>query len=276
LLNIVATPIGNFSDITLRAIETLENSDIILCEDSRVSAKLLNRLKIKKSLMVYNDFSGIKDREKILNLIVNEKKTLCLISDAGTPLISDPGHKLVSFLLENNIKISTIPGPCSVIAALSLSGIASDRFMFAGFLPQSKQKRLNFIEEFKYIKSTLIFFESPKRLANSLQDLHQVLGNRNATIVREITKIYEEIKKENLQELASYYAKKSVKGEIVIVISAEDKKDITVNEVEIENEINKLLKNTKPKDIAKLISQNYSINSKDIYQKILKIKDEKN
>lgn len=276
MLNIVATPIGNFSDITLRAIKALENADTILCEDSRVSAKLLNILKIKKPLMVYNDFSNIKEREKILNLIVNENKTLCLITDAGTPLISDPGHKLVCFLLENNVKVSTIPGPCSVIAALSISGIASDRFMFAGFIPQSKQKRINFIEEFKYLKTTLIFFESPKRLTDSLQDLYQILGNRETAIVREITKIYEEIKKEKLQKLISYYSTKSIKGEIVIVVSAEDKKNISINEMQVENEIKQLLKNTKPKDIAKLIAQNYSLNSKDIYQKILKIKDEKN
>ena len=276
MLNIVATPIGNFSDITLRAIKALENADTILCEDSRVSAKLLNILKIKKPLMVYNDFSNIKEREKILNLIINENKTFCLITDAGTPLISDPGHKLVCFLLENNVKVSTIPGPCSVIAALSISGIASDRFMFAGFIPQSKQKRINFIEEFKYLKTTLIFFESPKRLTDSLQDLYQILGNRETAIVREITKIYEEIKKEKLQKLISYYSTKSIKGEIVIVVSAEDKKNISINEMQVENEIKQLLKNTKPKDIAKLIAQNYSLNSKDIYQKILKIKNEKN
>jgi 16S rRNA (cytidine1402-2'-O)-methyltransferase len=271
-LHVVSTPIGNLGDITLRAINTLKNSDFVICEDSRVSGSLLNKLDIKKPFIIYNDYSNSNERQKILNLLIQGKK-LALISDAGTPLISDPGYKLVSFLREKEIAIFSVPGACSAIAALSISGIASDRFMFVGFIPNTKASRNTFLKDLTTTNASLIFFESNKRLAKSLESMLEIFGNRNAAVIREITKLYEETKKAPLKDLVEYYQKHQVKGEIVIVVSAFSSKDKEVDWKIIDQELKSGLKTIKPKDLVSMVAHNYCIDKKVIYQRMLLAKE---
>ncbi len=272
-LYVVATPIGNLGDITLRAINILQECDFVVCEDSRVTARLLSNLEIKKPFLIYNDHSDNFAREKILNQIL-QGKSLALVSDAGTPLISDPGYKLVAFLLENNCQILSVPGACSAIAALSVSGIESDRFMFVGFVPSALAAKENFFKDLVDIKSSLIFFESSNRLLSSLEAMLKVFGNRTAAISREITKLYEETKKANLEDLIVHYKEKPVKGEIVILLSPPSKTE-QINFAVIDQELRSGLKKIKPKDLVTMIANNFSVNKKLVYQRMLEIvKDE--
>ncbi len=190
-LYIIATPIGNLSDITLRALEFLKSADLIVCEDTRVTAKLLGHYGIKKPLLSYNDHNGEERRPKIMEALA-DKKHVALVSDAGTPLISDPGFKLAREALAEGHYVTTMPGASSVLAALCLSGLPSDRFFFAGFLPPKKEACRREIEALAAVPSTLVFFESARRLSETLILLKEALGDRQAAIVREITKLYEE------------------------------------------------------------------------------------
>lgn len=268
-LYVVSTPIGNLGDITLRAIEVLQKCDFVVGEDSRVTAKLLNRLEIKKSFITYNDHSDQLARDKILNFILSGK-VLALVSDAGTPLISDPGYKLVEFLLENNAKVTSVPGACSVIAALTISGIASNRFMFVGFTPHSEIARQHFFKDLVNIDSSLIFFESANRLLVSLEVMLQIFGNREVAVVREITKIYEETKKAKLTDLISYYRQNSIKGEVVVLLSPPSKNTEVDMEV-VDQELRSGIKTVKPKDLVALVADQYGLNKKVLYQRMLQI-----
>ena len=203
-LFIVATPIGNLADITLRAIETLKSVDYVVCEDSRVTNKLLKHLNIKKPLYVYNDHSDEKFRIKIL-FFLNEGKNIALVSDAGTPLISDPGYKLIQILQQEGIEITTIPGACSVIAALTLAGIATDRFMFVGFIPNKKTAKENFLQELSKIDTTLVFFDSSNRLLETLKIVNTILPEREIAAVKEITKLHEQVIKGSATDLIEYF-----------------------------------------------------------------------
>ncbi|MFV9876074.1 MAG: 16S rRNA (cytidine(1402)-2'-O)-methyltransferase [Rickettsiales endosymbiont of Dermacentor nuttalli] len=217
-LYVVATPIGNYEDITLHAIRILCSVDFIICEDTRVTGRLLNHLNIKKSMFCYNDYSTEQDRLKFYRRL-SEGCSAALVSDAGTPLISDPGYKLIQFLKEENIKITTIPGPSSVIAALTVAALPTDRFLFMGFLPNRQQARLVYLREIKDLKVSLVFFESAKRLNSTLQAMLEIFGTeRKVSVLRELTKIYEEHIHGTIDELVSKYNNAEVKGEIVIVI----------------------------------------------------------
>ena len=189
---IVSLPIGNLKDITLRAIETLEQSDIIYCEDTRTTIKLINHYNIKGVLKSYHEHSTSKAREKIINELGNGKN-ISLVSDAGTPLISDPGYKLIRDIKESGYKVSSAPGVSSPIMALTLSGISSDKFLFTGFLPVKKSSRLDYLNEIKNISASIIIFESAKRINGTLMDLKEILGDRKVAICRELTKKFEEI-----------------------------------------------------------------------------------
>ena len=269
-LYVVATPIGNLDDITLRAINVLKKSDFVVCEDSRITAKLLNNLELKKPFIIYNDHSDILAREKILNLLL-QGKSLALVSDAGTPLISDPGYKLVAFLLENNCQVLAVPGACSAIAALCVSGIASDRFMFVGFIPHTLPAKETFFNELTNINSSLIFFESSNRMIASLEVMLKIFGNRIACVSREITKIYEHTKKANLEELIEFYKKNPPRGEIVILLSAPAKKSEVSFEV-IDEELKRGLNKMKPKDLVSIVSEHLKVNKKVVYQRMLELK----
>lgn len=273
-LYVLATPIGNFGDITLRAIETLKKCDFVVCEDSRVTLKLLNKLEIKKPFIIYNDQSDDLARGRILSLI-KEGKIIALVSDAGTPLISDPGYKLVTMLISNDIKVIAVPGPSSVIAALSISGIESNRFLFAGFIPDSKIAKEKLFKELAIINSSLIFFEAANQVLSSLEIMLEIFGNRTAAVVREITKIYEETKKDSLLNLIKYYQENNIKGEVVILVSPPKSDDKEIDLQALDDELKSGLKKFKPKDLASIIADNYGLNKKDVYKRMLELKDEK-
>jgi len=268
-LYVVATPIGNFGDITLRAINTLKQCDFVICEDSRITAKLLNNLEVKKPFIIYNDHSDHIARERILNCIL-QGKSLALVSDAGTPLISDPGYKLIAFLLENNCQVLSVPGACSAIAALSISGIASNRFMFVGFVPNTLVAKENFFKDLINIEASLIFFETSNRMIVSLKSMLKVFGNRVGAVSREITKIYEQTKKANLEDLIKFYEQNPPRGEIVILLSAPPKRG-EINFDEIDKKLKQGLKTMKPKDLVCLVSDNLAVNKKVVYQRMLEL-----
>jgi 16S rRNA (cytidine1402-2'-O)-methyltransferase len=225
-LYIVSTPIGNLGDITLRALATLNNSDIIFCEDTRVSSKLLAKHGIKVPLKVYNDNSDESQRYYI-NSLIDGGKAVSLISDAGTPLVSDPGYKLVRDFKERGVLVDVLPGACAVIAALSISGLPTDRFMFAGFLPKTKEGKAKIFEELGSIDATIVFYETANRLLQSLAVAQEVFGDREANVAREITKLYQESRFAPLSELHEFYSKNPAKGEIVLCISGKSSQIIT-------------------------------------------------
>ena len=218
-LYFVSTPIGNLKDISLRAIETLKSVDHILCEDTRVSSKLLHSLDIRANLIVYNDHNAIDVIPKIIDMIKTQGKTFALISDAGTPLVSDPGYKLANACIENDIKYTIIPGASAVVSALVLSGLPSDRFMFAGFVDSGK------FTELSKINSTLIFFESPNRIVKTLEQMREIFENRTVAVVREITKIYESTIRGSFDVVIDHFKINLPKGEFVILLSPPELRD---------------------------------------------------
>ena len=219
-LFVVGTPIGNLEDMTLRAISTLQNVNLILAEDTRNSKKLLNAHNIDSKMISYHDHSSEKEIKKIVDLLL-EGKDLALISDAGTPTISDPGYGLIRECIKNDITIIPIPGVSSITAAMSVSGLPSDSFTFIGFLPQ-KKGRLKKINQLQALDNTIILFESPFRLEKTLNQLLEHLGNRTVVVGRELTKLYEEVIRGNLEDVILHFSKSKIKGEIVVMIGKDD------------------------------------------------------
>lgn len=235
-LYVVATPIGNARDVTLRALDVLEGVDLIAAEDTRVTSKLLTIFAISRPLTAYNDHNGPHERPRLLAKL-RQGARIALVSDAGTPLVSDPGYKLVREALAEGIPVHAIPGASAPLTGLALAGLPTDRFLFAGFLPPKSAERRSVIAELKGLRATLIFFESPQRLAPSLVDLAAVLGDRPAAVTRELTKLHEEVRRGSLQELASAYADEDLpKGEITLLIgpAAEIATDFAVVETALE------------------------------------------
>ncbi|MGA9794742.1 MAG: 16S rRNA (cytidine(1402)-2'-O)-methyltransferase [Rhizomicrobium sp.] len=219
-LYITATPIGNARDVSLRALDVLKACDLIAAEDTRVTAKLLAIHGISKPLTAYNDHNGPSERPKLIGKLKRGAR-IALVSDAGTPLVSDPGYKLVREAIVEGIAIHAVPGASSVLTALTLAGLPTDRFFFAGFLPSKSGERRNALAQFKSVGGTLIFFESAQRLAESLKDIEAVLGNRPAVVTRELTKLHEEIRRGDLVSLAAHYEQSQTpKGEVTLVIGA--------------------------------------------------------
>jgi 16S rRNA (cytidine1402-2'-O)-methyltransferase len=217
-LVVVATPIGNLGDITLRALEALKAADVIACEDTRTTAKLLARHFVRRPTTPYHDHNAQKARPILLARMA-KGETVALVSDAGTPLVADPGYKLVTEAIASGIGVEFMPGASAPIAALVLSGLPTDRFLFAGFLPPKTAARRETLKEFASLRASLVFFESPQRLAGSLADMAGVLGDRPAAVARELTKLYEEIRRGSLAELAAHYEESGPpKGEIVVVV----------------------------------------------------------
>ena len=219
-LYIVATPIGNLKDFTFRAIDTLKEVDFVFAEDTRNSIQLMKHYKIETKIDSYHEHNNVKKIPKIINLL-NAGKNIALISDAGTPTISDPGYKLIRACIDEEINIIPIPGASAVTAALSASGLPSDSFFFLGFLPHKKgrKKKISFL---KSLDNTIIIFESPHRLLKTLKELHDELGERPVVVARELTKLYEEIIRGNFDSIIEYFESKKVKGEIVIIIGRND------------------------------------------------------
>lgn len=218
-LYVVATPIGNLRDITLRALDVLAMADTVLCEDTRVSGKLMSHYGLKAPLLSYHDHNGETRRPQILAMLAQGKR-LALISDAGTPLISDPGFKLVRDVQEAGYYVSVLPGASSVLAALCLSGLPTNQFYFAGFLPPKQQALTEKLAELARIPATLVIFESARRLDDTCKAMLEAFGDREVAVNRELTKMYEETRKAPLSELVRYYSEHGMpKGEVVLVVS---------------------------------------------------------
>jgi 16S rRNA (cytidine1402-2'-O)-methyltransferase len=215
-LYIVATPIGNLGDITLRALETLKAASLIACEDTRVTAKLLRAHTISTPMLAYHDHNADQVRPKLLEAA--RQGAVALVSDAGTPLISDPGYKLVQAARAAGIAVTSLPGACAAIAALTLAGLPTDRFLFLGFLPQGAARRAA-LREIASVRATLVLYEGPSRTADLLEDIAATLGNRDITVTRELTKLHEEAVSGPAADLAARYAATPPRGEIVVVVA---------------------------------------------------------
>lgn len=271
-LFIVATPIGNLNDISLRALEVLKSVDRIYCEDTRHSRKLLERHGISTPLAAYHEHNAGKVRPALLQkLEVGEK--IALISDAGTPLISDPGYKLVSEAREMNLRVTPISGACAAITALSAAGLPSDKFFFVGFLPPKAQARQKLLETLIEIPATLIFYESPKRLAKMLTDAKLILGKeREAVIARELTKQFEEFRHGSLGEVAEFYNKQeNVKGEIVVMIGAAAEKE-SISDDDIKSLLIEAMQTMPTKKAANHVAEQVGASKRDCYQMALSLK----
>ncbi len=271
-LYLVSTPIGNLKDITYRAIETLKNSSYILCEDTRVSKNLLDRYKIKSRLISNHKFNERKNLNKIIDLL-KSGEIISLISDAGTPSISDPGTILVNECIKNDIQIIPIPGPSAVATAVSISGF-SEKFFFYGFLPNKKQVLKNDLKKFSNLDGSFVFFVSPKKINKIIPELKFFFSGRKIVFCREISKLYEEYIRKDVDDLELF--DKEPKGELTIVIS---EKKINKNNSQKLSEsdkviIKKMIKKLSVKEIIILISQNKNITKKEIYNYCLKIKNE--
>ena len=271
-LYIVSTPIGNLKDITLRAVEILKQSDFILCEDTRISKNLLNKYEIKSKLISNHKFNEKKNTLKIMEYLKSGKK-ISLISDAGTPTISDPGSILVNECIKNNIKIIPIPGPSAVATAMSVSGF-SDQFFFYGFLPDKKKQIINELKRLSEFNTTVVFFVSPKKINKIIPEIKKFFRERKIVICREITKLYEEFLRTNINELSEF--EYEPKGELTVVISEKktiekNSKNLTESDISI---INKMINKLTIKEITNLICQNNKVSKKLVYNYCLKLKNE--
>ena len=270
-LYIVSTPIGNLDDITLRALTVLKNSDIILCEDTRRSIKLLSHFKIKKKLVSYHKFN---EKKQLTNIIkhFNEGKILSLISDAGTPLLSDPGRLLVNKCVENGIHVTPIPGASSITSALSVSGF-NDQFLFYGFLPKTKNDLEKVLTDLSEKQYTQVFFVPSKKINFYIEFFKKFFSGRKILIAKEISKVHETFFRDDIDNLKIF--KSPVKGELTIIISEKNKKAKTFDEKKIVNKIKKYLKNYSLKDTVQLTVETEKISKKKVYDLCLQIKNEK-
>ena len=272
-LYIVSTPIGNLDDITLRSLEVLKKSDIILCEDTRRSLKLLNHYKIKKKLIPYHKFNEQKELQKIIEYL-NEGKILSLISDAGTPILSDPGLLLVKTCIEKEIKIYPMPGPSSITAAASISGF-DDKFLFYGFLPKTENELVKVLSSLENLNFSLIFFVSGIKINFYVKFFKEYFSGRDIFVAREITKIHETFYRDTIKTIKPF--KTTLKGELTIVISKIYHNSDSKSDLDVEKQANKYLQKYSLKDVVELISKKEKISKKKVYDICLKIKNyEKN
>ena len=272
-LYIVSTPIGNLSDITLRAIDILKRSDYILCEDTRISKNLLSKYQVESKLISNHKFNEKKNLSKVIN-ILKSGSIVSLISDAGTPSISDPGAILVNECVSNDIDIFPIPGASAVSSAVSISGF-SEKYFFYGFFPEKNSKLKEDLERLTNLEDCIVFFISPRKFNRSIKDLKYYFSNRKILICREMTKFYEEYIRTDVETLEPF--KSDPKGELTVVISQKEKNkklSIILNESDKKN-IKKMIKKLSIKDITDLISQNTDVPKKEIYNYCLKLKNEK-
>ncbi len=271
-LYVVSTPIGNLNDITLRALEVLKNSDIVLCEDTRRSIKLLNHFKIKKKLISFHKYN---EKKQLANIIkhFNQGKILSLISDAGTPLLSDPGRLLVNECVKNGIEVTPIPGASSITSALSVSGFR-DQFLFYGFLPKTENELTKTFKTLSKINYTQVFFIPAIKINFYIKHFKKFYLGRKILIAKEITKIHEVFIRDDIDSLKLF--ENTIKGELTIVISEKNLKVESFDEKKIVNKIKKYLNKKSLKDTVSLILKTEKINKKKIYDLCLKIKNEKN
>jgi len=269
-LYIVSTPIGNLEDITLRALKVLKEVDVIAAEDTRHSRKLLTHYGISKPLISY-----WREKEKVKSMEILERlnsgQSVALISDAGTPGISDPGAVLIKKVLDEGISVVSVPGASALIAALSISGLSTEEFTFIGFLPAKKTQRQKVLKEMSLEPRTLVFYEAPHRILETLSDMKEIFGERRAAVVKEISKIHEEVLRGNLSEVLDMLEESTIAGEYVIVVEgrAEEKRLTTDDAL---SEVNALMKKgLGRKEAVKKIAEAYGLSKKELYDKSLKV-----
>ena len=272
-LYLISTPIGALADFTFRAINVLQNVNVLLAEDTRVLKKLMNLMDIDlngRNINSYNDNSGDDVRTKFI-VELEQNKSIALCCDSGTPLISDPGYKLVRQVLSDGYKVISIPGACSVLVALCQSGLPSDKFFFGGFPPIKKNQRINFFNDLMSIPSTLIFFESPKRILNTLEDLGNIFGNSQEIVVcRELTKNFEENKRGTINSIIkTLRIENNLRGEFTVVVDR--KKNIKPDLNSIKSDLIYLLNKNTFRDTVAIVSKKYSLSKKEVYNLGLKI-----
>lgn len=265
MIYFIATPIGNLKDVTIRALKILRSCKYIICEDTRRTSVLLNKYHIKnREFIIYNDFNKLKVINRILDL--TKENDLCFVSDAGMPIISDPGFKLVRELIEKNISYTVIPGPSSSLTALCLSGMTPDKFTFLGFLPKSKNKKIELLKLFVHVKTSIIIFENQNRVVKTLEIILDVFGNINAAIVRELTKIYEQVIRGNVKYLLKKLENKKLKGEIVIIVENKEPQNNNKNFTEYIDKLKKC--NFTNKEIKKILKALFNFKAENIYKLI--------
>ncbi|WP_052223349.1 16S rRNA (cytidine(1402)-2'-O)-methyltransferase [Novosphingobium malaysiense] len=267
-LYIVATPIGNLGDITLRAVDVLRAAGAVACEDTRVTGKLLNHLGLKKRMIRYDDHAGEGDRERLLALMASEP--VALVSDAGTPLISDPGYRLVKLARERDIPVTSLPGPNAAVMAMTLSGLPNDRFLFAGFLPNKAKAREDALSELAPVRATLIFYETAPRLEATLGAIGAVLPGREVAVARELTKRFEECRSGTPSELSSHYAAHPAKGEIVLLVAPPS--DEPAEDVDVDAMLQAELAQNKPSQAAARVAKATGLDRKSLYARAMELK----
>ena len=267
-LYIVATPIGNLGDITLRAVAVLQQVTAIACEDSRVTAKLLNHLGISKRLLRYDDHADERVRQTLLDLMRNEP--VALVSDAGTPLISDPGYRLVRAAREAGIAVTSLPGASAAVMAVTLSGLPSDRFLFAGFLPNKAKARADALKELASVPATLVFYETAPRLLDALAAIDSALPGREVAVARELTKKFEECRTGSPAVLAGHYAAHPPKGEIVLVVSPPV--TLAPSEADVEALLRDALATASPSQAAASVARQTGADRKALYKQAIEMR----
>ena len=277
VLYIVGTPIGNLKDITLRAIETLQNVDIILAEDTRQTLKLLNHLNISKQLISYHRHNEEAKVQMVVELL-DAGKNIALVSDAGMPIISDPGQGLVRYLVENNYKIEVIPGVTALITAIVKSGMDSTRFSFEGFLSVSKKQRIKRLNELKDDIRTMIFYEAPHKILYTLKDMYETFGQRDICICRELTKIHEEYRHTTFKDAIKDIEENGIKGEIVLIVEGrnelelEEKRKEELGKIDPVNLVKEYMgSGIEKKEAIKRVAKELGVNKNEVYKKCLEL-----
>lgn len=270
-LYLVATPIGNLGDLSPRAVAVLKNADVVACEDTRITGKLLSLNAISTPMANYHEHNADKMRP-VLTARLKKGETVALVSDAGTPLVSDPGHKLVADCIKEGIYVTAVPGASALLTALQLSGLPTRRFLFQGFLPPKSSARKTTLAELKNVPSTLIFYEAPQRMIETLTDMKEVLGDRDCSVSRELTKKFEQTVRGKISDILDLYAQNGVpKGEFVVVVAPplEEK----AGERDVEAALKQALETMSVKDAAAFVAQALNANKKEVYTLALKLKN---
>ncbi|MBR1398642.1 MAG: 16S rRNA (cytidine(1402)-2'-O)-methyltransferase [Alphaproteobacteria bacterium] len=274
-LYIISTPIGNLGDISPRAKGILQEADVIACEDTRVSKKLFSLLglSLQKKFITYHDHNEEEKAQEITDIIAGGK-AVALISDAGSPLISDPGYKLVRKCREQNVNVTAIPGACAVITALQLSGLPTNRFMFAGFIPNKEKAREDLFNELKNIDTTLIFYETAPRLIKTLEKGAEIFGNREIAVARELTKIHEETLTGSFSDIIASFSQTEPKGEFVVMIAPPDNKENIFSSEAVADLLREKMQSVSLKSAVKEVAQISGLNKNEVYDLALRIKND--
>ena len=272
-LHIVATPIGNLGDLSPRALNALRQADLVVCEDTRVTGKLLRLCDAVRPLTAYHDHNAARVRPRILADLA-AGRSVVLVTDAGTPLVSDPGYKLVRAVVEQGGEVFALPGPSATLAALTVSGLPTDRFLVAGFLPTQAGARHRTVAELGAVRATLVVFEAARRVPQTLAELAAALGPRDAAVARELTKRFEEVRRGTLEELAAHYQEAgSPKGEVVLVIGPPATGPAEVSETELDDALRKALLTMAPPAAAAQVAAATGVPRRELYRRALSLKE---